>query len=72
MTFGTKLLDAGSPSALEVEWQYAGGAKNFLWTQAKECDAVRIRADFGKGAVDLPQHVKPMPRVRELAEALFF
>ena len=72
VSFATKPLDVSSPNALEVEWQYEGGKKKFSWTHSKTCDAVNIQADFGKGPVDLPQHVKPMPRVRELAEALFF
>jgi len=72
VSFAAKPLDLGSPNALEVEWQYEGGAKKFSWSHAKEGDAVSIKADFGKGPVDLPQHVKPMPQVRELAEALFF
>jgi hypothetical protein len=72
VAFSTKLLEPNSPNAIEVEWQFEDGKKNFQWTHAKECDGVNIRADFGKGQVNLPQHVKSMPRVRELAEALFF
>jgi hypothetical protein len=72
VTFAAKAFALPSPNEIEVEWQYEGGKKYFLWTHAKDGDAVRIKADFGKGPVDLPQHVKPMPRVRELAEALFF
>lgn len=72
VSFTAKPLDANSPNELEVEWQYSNGKKNFLWASAKDCDGVRLRADFGKGPVDLPQHVKPMGKVRELAEALFF
>lgn len=72
VTFLAKPLAAASTNELEVEWQYDGGKKNFLWAHAKDCDGVRIKADFGKGAVDFPQHVKPIERVKELAEALFF
>jgi hypothetical protein len=72
MAFSTHPLEAGSPNALEVEWQYDGGKKHFRWTQAKDSDCVNIAADFGSGPVDLPQHVKPMPQVKVLAEALFF
>ncbi len=72
VSFTLKPLAANSANDVEVEWQFEGGKKKFLWTSAKDCDGVCIRADFGKGPVDLPQHVKPMSKVRELAEALFF
>jgi len=72
VAFILKPLDPGSTQALEVEWQYEGGQKKFLWTQAKECDAVNIQANFGSGPIELPQHVKPMQAVREIAESLFF
>lgn len=72
VSFTTKPLDGAAPNEVEVEWQYDGGQKRFQWARAKNCDGVRIQADFGKGPVDFPQHVKTMPRALELAEALFF
>ncbi len=72
VAFAIKPLLGNTGNELEVEWQYEDGKKNFLWTHSKDCDATRIKADFGKGSVDLPQHVKPMLPVKELAEALFF
>jgi hypothetical protein len=72
VSFATHALDAAASNLLEVEWQYDGGAKKFLWTRAKNDDGVRISANFGCGLLEVPQHVKPMPQVRELAEALFF
>jgi hypothetical protein len=72
VVFAVKPLGADSANEIEVEWQYEGGQKSFLWAHAKNCDGTLIKADFGKGPVDLPQHVKPMLPVKELAEALFF
>ena len=72
VAFMTRALDPASPNALEVEWVYDGGKKHFLWSHEKNSNCVRISADFGKGAVELPQQVKPMPSERILAEALFF
>jgi hypothetical protein len=72
VAFMNRPLAAASPNAIEVEWKYDEGKKHFLWTHAKNSDAVRISADFGKGPVELPQQVKPMPVERVLAEALFF
>jgi hypothetical protein len=72
ISFGIHPLDPASPDILEVEWRYEDPAKRFVWTHAKNDDGVHLSANFGKGPVELCQHVKPMPLVRELAEALFF
>jgi hypothetical protein len=72
IAFGTRPLDGASPDSLEVEWQYDDGSKKFLWIHSKTDDNARIRANFGKGQVDLPQQVKPMVVERTIAEALFF
>jgi hypothetical protein len=72
VAFIARPLDAASPNALEVEWVYDEGKKYFRWSHAKSGDCVRISANFGKGPIELPQQVKPMPSERILAEALFF
>jgi hypothetical protein len=72
VAFGTRPLDAKSVNWLEVEWQFEGGVKKFLWTHAKKTDDARLTADFGKGPVELPQQVKPLVPEKVLAEALFF